>query len=244
MYNLLIVDDEDFVRNAIASCIDWYSLGFDEIFQAEDGGEGLEIIKCNKIDLVLTDIVMPFMDGLELAEAIRNSYPSIKVVILSGYEEFEYAKKSVDFGVLNYILKPVGAATLYQKMSEICKRLKMERNQKQYIDDMKVQLHQSLPYVREKYLNKRIAAKSVEIAGLDDQGMRLGINLENRICIVGLIDMDFDGKAEEDRELFQFAVKNIAMDSVGESHYVFDDGTYIVILFGFENGTQDVHQVV
>ena len=112
MYTLLIADDEPLIRNGVKKIIDWESLGFSKIFLAEDGQEALDIIKKNHVDLVLTDIVMPFMDGLQLAEILSRDYPQIHVVILTGHEDFEYAQKSVGFGVKNYILKPIGAESL------------------------------------------------------------------------------------------------------------------------------------
>ena len=95
MYTLLIADDEPLIRNGVKKIIDWESLGFSKIFLAEDGQEALDIIKNNHVDLVLTDIVMPFMDGLQLAEILSRDYPQIHVVILTGHEDFEYAQKSV-----------------------------------------------------------------------------------------------------------------------------------------------------
>ena len=95
MYTLLIADDEPLIRNGVKKIIDWESLGFSKIFLAEDGQEALDIIRENHVDLVLTDIVMPFMDGLELSEILAKEFPQIHVVILTGHEEFEYAQKSV-----------------------------------------------------------------------------------------------------------------------------------------------------
>ena len=80
MYTLLIADDEPLIRNGVKKIIDWESLGFSEIFLAEDGQEALDIIRKNHVDLVLTDIVMPFMDGLELSEILSKEFPDIHVL--------------------------------------------------------------------------------------------------------------------------------------------------------------------
>ena len=139
MYTLLIADDEPLIRNGVKNIIDWESLGFSKILLAEDGQEALDLIRKNKVDLVLTDIVMPFMDGLELSKVLSEEFPEIHVVILTGHEDFEYAQQSVNLGVKNYILKPVGAQSLYKKMSEICKKLHIQNKQKEYISSMKKQ---------------------------------------------------------------------------------------------------------
>lgn len=158
MYTLLIADDEPLIRNGVKKIIDWESLGFSEIFLAEDGQEALDIIRKNHVDLVLTDIVMPFMDGLELTEILSREFPQIHVVILTGHEDFQYAQKSVGLGVKNYILKPIGAESLYKEMKEICEKLHIENSQRQYIQSMKNQLRQSLPVLQEQTLNKIVCS--------------------------------------------------------------------------------------
>lgn len=164
MYTLLIADDEPLIRNGVKRIIDWESLGFSRIFMAEDGVEALEIIRNNKVDLVLTDIAMPFMTGLELSEILAKEFPQIHVVILTGYEDFEYAQQSVDLGVKNYILKPVGAETLYNKMKKICEALHIENKEKEYVASMKKQLQQSLPALRLSMLNRIVCMENVHIS--------------------------------------------------------------------------------
>lgn len=163
MYTLLIADDEPLIRNGVKKIIDWESLGFSQIFLAEDGQEALDIIKSKHVDLVLTDIVMPFMDGLELSEILSREFPDIHVVILTGHEDFEYAQKSVSLGVKNYILKPIGAESLYKKMVQICEKLHIENKQRQYVFSMKSQLRQSMPVLREQTLNKIVCSENRDI---------------------------------------------------------------------------------
>ena len=163
MYTLLIADDEPLIRNGVKNIIDWESLGFSEIFLAEDGQEALDIVRSHKVDLVLTDIVMPFMDGLELSKVLSQEFPEIHVVILTGHEDFEYAQQSVNLGVKNYILKPVGAETLYKKMSEICKKLNIENEHKQYISNMRRQLKQSIPALRAQMLNRIVCSPNANL---------------------------------------------------------------------------------
>ena len=103
----MLVDDEEEVRKSIIRKIDWSAAGFEVIGDAENGKEALEKIDQIEPDVVLTDIRMPYMDGLSMAEAIRQRHPSIKIVIFSGFDEFEYAKKAIKLNVIEYILKPV-----------------------------------------------------------------------------------------------------------------------------------------
>ena len=92
LYRIILVDDEEEVRQSIIKKIDWEDAGFSVVGDAENGQEALEKVEALEPDVILTDIRMPYMDGLSLAERVRQRYPSIKIVIFSGYDEFEYAK--------------------------------------------------------------------------------------------------------------------------------------------------------
>ena len=112
LYKIMLVDDEEEVRKSIINKIDWADAGFEVIGDAENGKDALEKIEQNEPDVVLTDIKMPYMDGLTMAETIRQLYPSVKIVIFSGFDEFEYAKKAIKLNVIEYILKPVNVEEL------------------------------------------------------------------------------------------------------------------------------------
>lgn len=232
MYTLLIADDEPLIRNGVKRIIDWESLGFSRIFMAEDGVEALEIIRNNKVDLVLTDIAMPFMTGLELSEILAKEFPQIHVVILTGYEDFEYAQQSVDLGVKNYILKPVGAETLYKKMKKICEALHIENKEKEYVASMKKQLQQSLPALRLSMLNRIVCMENVHISKYLERCEGLGIHLTEGPFIVTTADLEMSRFSPEDYDLYLFAAKNITAECVGQEHYTFEDSKgRLVILF-------------
>ena len=99
LYRIILVDDEEEVRKSIIRKIDWQSVGFTVVGDAENGEDALEKIENLEPDVVLTDIRMPYMDGLTLAEKIRQKYPSMKIVIFSGYDDFEYAKRAIKLNV-------------------------------------------------------------------------------------------------------------------------------------------------
>lgn len=242
-YSLLIVDDEELVRSAIGRIIDWRSLGFTKILEAEDGEEALKICRKNKIHLVMTDIVMPFMDGMELSHILSEEFPDIHIVILTGHEEFQYAKKSIQYGVKNYILKPIGAESLYKEMKGICEMLHMQRNQKQYIAKMRSQLHESLPILREKFLYSLVCTSYY---GRKDHVQRiqsLDIPLYSQAYIVGIIETDVSTVDMNDMELYLFAIKNICMDTVGNQHCVFDDNNRSVIIFNLDRYGEEYQNI-
>ena len=99
LYRILLADDEEEVRKAIIRKIPWEQLGFTVVGDAENGEEALEKVEQLKPDVVITDIRMPYMDGLTLTERIRQKYPSIKVLIFSGYDDFEYAQQAIKLKV-------------------------------------------------------------------------------------------------------------------------------------------------
>ena len=124
MYRLLIVDDEVGIRNGLANFFPWAELGFRVAGQARNGEQALKIIREDKepVDVLMTDIKMPVMDGLKLIEQLKKYGFSGKIILLSAYNEFEYARRGLQLGVYDYILKP----TDYRKIAELFERLKKE----------------------------------------------------------------------------------------------------------------------
>ena len=156
LYKIMLVDDEEEVRKSIINKIDWADTGFEVIGDAENGKDALEKIEQNEPDLVLTDIKMPYMDGLTMAETIRQQYPSVKIVIFSGFDEFEYAKKAIKLNVIEYILKPVNVEELTAILKKIKKNLDEEIEQKRNVNLLRESYIKNLPTIREHFLNDLI----------------------------------------------------------------------------------------
>lgn len=225
--------------------LDWESLGFSNVYSAEDGLDALKICRNHKIDLVLTDIVMPLMDGIELSKVLSTEFPEITIVILTGHEEFEYARQSIDLGVKNYILKPVGAKTLYEKMSEICKRLNKQASQKEYIAKMRAQIHQSMPIVREKFLYNLVCTQNNRLRNESERIKELNLPLLGSTYVVGIVEVDLTQIADSDMGLYLFSAKNISCDCVGNNNCVFDDNNNrIIIIFNPDAYEEDVYDIV
>ena len=107
MYTVLITDDEPATQNSLSTAVHWQQFGVDKVLVADDGYQALNIMARNKIDLLITDIQMPHMDGITLLKEVRNSYPETHCIILTAYNEFEYARAAVKLGVENFLLKPL-----------------------------------------------------------------------------------------------------------------------------------------
>ena len=156
LYRIILVDDEEEVRKSIIKKINWQAAGFKVVGDAENGQEALEKIELLEPDVVLTDIKMPYMDGLTLAGKIREKYPSIKMVIFSGFDDFEYAKQAIKFNVIEYILKPVNVEELTAILLKIKSNLDEEIAQRRDVNLLRENYRQSLPIIREHFLNDLI----------------------------------------------------------------------------------------
>ena len=107
MYTIVVADDDEDLRRTIIRKIDWESIGFQVVGEAENGVEALELVTKNEPDLLLTDIRMPFISGLELARQVREVRPSTQIAFLSGYDDFSYAQEAIRYNIISYLLKPI-----------------------------------------------------------------------------------------------------------------------------------------
>jgi two-component system response regulator YesN len=134
MYRLLLVDDEIDAREALSSYFPWHTVGFQIVGQAGNGKEALEFINAHDVDLILTDIRMPVMSGIELAEAIYEQKLDIQVIFLSSYREFEYAQKALKYRVKNYIVKPAKYQILLDVFGKLNEEMQEEHRSRKHND--------------------------------------------------------------------------------------------------------------
>ena len=125
MIKVFLVEDEIVMRNGIKNNIPWEKEGLEFAGEASDGELAYPLIRKVQPDILITDIRMPFMDGLELSELVKKEFPRIKIIILSGYNEFDYAKQAIHIGVTDYLLKPITAAKLLEAVKKV--EAKMEQ---------------------------------------------------------------------------------------------------------------------
>lgn len=159
MVKVYLVEDEIIIRQSIKNSIDWEKEGYEFVGDASDGELALPVILKEKPDILITDIRMPFMDGLELSRMVKAELPDIKIVILSGYDDFEYAKQAIKIGVAEYLLKPVSSAVLLEHLSEIAEKVRDEREdlalKKVYYQEMQ----ENEEFIKMKFLGELISGK-------------------------------------------------------------------------------------
>ncbi len=158
-YKVLLVDDEVEVRDAIARKLDWNALGFQVVGQAANGEEGLELSEQLKPDVIMTDIKMPFMDGLTFSRRAKEMLPYVKVAILSGFDEFDYAKEAIRLEVEEYILKPIDAEELARVFLRLKALLDEEIAQRNDIQRLKHFYEESLPLMRQQLLSGLLSGR-------------------------------------------------------------------------------------
>lgn len=123
MYTIVVADDEEELRRAIIRKIDWESIGFRVVGEAENGIEALELVEREEPDLLLTDIRMPFVSGIELARQVREVRPTTQIAFLSGFDEFSYAQQAIQYNIISYMLKPITMTDLTEELKKIKQKI-------------------------------------------------------------------------------------------------------------------------
>ena len=123
MYTVVVADDEEEIRRALVRRVCWAEAGLEVIGEAENGAEALELVERLEPDLLLTDVRMPFMSGIELAREVREIRPTMQIAFLSGYDDFSYAQQAIQYNIISYMLKPISAAKLTEELIKIRKKL-------------------------------------------------------------------------------------------------------------------------
>ncbi|MDO5573574.1 MAG: response regulator [bacterium] len=152
MYQVLVVDDESVIRESISTRIPWTNMGYQLAGTCENGRQAVEILQREKIDVVLTDISMPYMDGLELAEYIHEHCPKTKTIIISCYDEFDYARRAMHYQVFSYIIKPITAKEMIETLNHIKKTLDAENREERELSAMKSELQENRTIQRNRFL--------------------------------------------------------------------------------------------
>lgn len=134
---IMIIDDEYLIRNLIKNCLDWNEIGMEIVGEASNATEGLNLIRRENPDIILTDINMPVTDGLDMSKSIVEKYPDIKIIVITGYNEFEYAKRSIKLGVSDFILKPIDEEELRASVLKVKKEILAEHSMKRQYDNIK-----------------------------------------------------------------------------------------------------------
>jgi two-component system response regulator YesN len=236
MHTLLIVDDERLVVDTLAQTIPWSSIQIEYVHKAYSAEQALQIMNTNSIDIVITDIRMPKVTGLELIEKIRELNKRTKCIIYSGYSDFEYARQAMSSQVVEYLLKPARDEDIIAAVERMSKRLDEEWQQFISLQNASSTLKNNMPLLRSSLLNDLIRGKKMtesELAQKLDL-LQLPFRKDDRCAIMVIrLEEAFSNYDSHSVALFEFAIANIAEETMNEhfcSFYAKDTYDYLVFL--------------
>ena len=200
MLKIFLAEDEVVVRETIKRMIPWEELGFELVGEAADGEMALPLLIRQQPDLLITDIKMPFMDGLTLARLAKKEIPGLKVVILSGYDDFNYAKQAIGIGVEDYLLKPITKNPLIERLSEIRSRYEHEKTQKEYYEKFQREM-QAYEKNSSRDFFEALVGGSMDMMEVYKRAEKLGLDIVaeayNVLIFTMNCDEDFSGQRDE-----------------------------------------------
>lgn len=255
MYKILLVDDEILVRDAIRKNIDWGKLDCELIGDCENGKQAVEFVKTHEVDIVLTDILMPYMDGMELSHFLHDNYPDILIVIFSGFGEFEYAKKAIQYNVSEYMLKPVTAMELTKVIENMKEKLdsrKKEQRKMESLTQVSQDYHKNANVIRSKALDCLVKCTREVQVSLDELE-RMGITFQAASYRVAVFDIDtysemyqMDMDKQQESALMAFVLFNVGDEIVvrEKAGVVYQEGNNRVCIIFAGNRTKEFSESI
>jgi two-component system response regulator YesN len=195
MYKVFVVEDEIVVRESIRDNFPWDETDFTLVGEAPDGEAALPLIEELKPDILITDIKMPFMDGLELSRIVRRNMPWVKIVLISGYDEFEFAKEAIQISVTRYLLKPISSADLLETLGGIAEAIESEQAQRERVDFLDSCFRNNRQLMAERFLGD-LTTGVIPSAEAIEKAKAFDINLIGRYYMVALILLEPKEEAE------------------------------------------------
>lgn len=245
-YKVILVDDEEDVRVSIERKLDWNSLGFEIVGSVSNGEEALELTEHKHVDVVMTDIKMPFMDGLTLCAKVKENYKNTKVVLYSGFDNFEFAREAIHLEAEEYLLKPIGAKDLENVFRKIKQNLDKEFDERRNLKTLNDYYQKSLPMMREHVLAGMLEGKITESqaeALIKSYGMGFSAPYYCVALLAG--DSFMGGKEFQTGQMLMLSLKNLTeeyLENNIKSHTFMYLGCVVVI--AQLQSTKEIHQFI
>ncbi len=224
MYKAVFVDDEYLTRDAISRNTPWEEVDFVLVGTAENGRAAIALIEEVKPDLILTDICMPVLDGIGLAAYVHEHHPEIMVVIISGYDDFDYAKQAMRYEVADYILKPITSVELVEELGKIRKKLDAAAEKRGQLEKIQQEYRKNMPILRNHFLS-RLLEGNYPPGDILPRLEYFGLQTAGRFQAAAMIELE-DASAflelypDSTQELLEFSVANISEELVRENPHV------------------------
>ncbi|QYR20309.1 response regulator [Paenibacillus sp. sptzw28] len=233
---MCVMDDIKAVVKGITSTILWSDYNIDIIGTASDGEEGLRLIREQKPNIVITDIRMPQLDGLEMIRRMTAEELPTKVIFMSGYTDFHYAQEAIRLGAFDYLLKPFTQPQILEAVMKVKQAIELEQSRSSRIMDLEKKMKKSTPYLRQDYI-RNLLHYTVDTDSLEEQWQFLQIGMKLSPLMVMVIDIDFGAHQQPstgEREMVRFAVQNIMEETLfahTEGVMVREENSQLVVLF-------------
>ncbi|MBS1334467.1 MAG: response regulator, partial [Blautia sp.] len=246
MYRVLIVDDEKMIRMGMKNAIDWKKLGVDGVFTAASGNETLKILKEESPEIMVTDIQMTEMTGLELIKAARESVPELRVIVLTGFDNFEYARESLRLQVQDFFLKPIDEDDLFNAIEKQIKELKEQENKEQ--NQARVWRSQgSVVQMRlEQCMRNLVHTKADKEMQLYILQKDFQFDIKQKMSLI-LLEQGMYTEQQNDGKFRAMTVKNVCMSMVDSQNrgitFVDDDGTIAIVCFEKDDDDSVLEQI-
>jgi len=159
MIKVFLVEDETVIREGLRDNIAWEEFGYKFVGEAADGEMALPLIRKAKPDVLITDIKMPFMDGLSLSKIVSSELPGTRIIIISGYDDFEYARQAIEVGVEQYLLKPITKMNLKKVLLELREKIESSKEQNDYQTQYNTEIHEYEKFSRRRFFEKLLAGE-------------------------------------------------------------------------------------
>lgn len=222
MYRLLIVDDESYILNSLVDLFE-RSSGLElEVHSARSSAEALRILEQLRIDIVLADIQMPGMTGLELSAEIRKFWPYCRVIFLTAYNEFDYIQRALRQGSLDYLLKTEDNAMIVQAVQRAAAQLDEAWEKEKVISNAHLQMKEALPLLRQEYLCRLLNGSPAALCSRQAKFGQVKLPLDAQkpvVLVIGRVDHWGKYEEAEDRDLMKYAIQNIAQEYLVSVHF-------------------------
>lgn len=173
---VFLVEDEVIIREGLRDNIPWQQYGFRFVGEAGDGEMALPLIRKERPDVIITDIKMPFMDGLELTHIVKQEFPNTKIIIISGHDDFEYARQAIAEGVEQYLLKPITRSNLQKALAEVKEKIDAEQKQKNYLRKFQNEMHEYEQSFRRNFF-ERVFEGQTSLQKIYEEAAKHGLNI-------------------------------------------------------------------
>ena len=210
MLKLVIVDDERLVRELISLCVDWNELGYEIVGMSASAEEGLEMVRKLKPDVLFTDVRMPGQTGLDLGRVVLAEFPLLKVVVISGYDEFSYVNEGLKMGIFDYVLKPIDADVLSEMAIKLRDQIYAERKHQEEFRQYKDILEKNYTSIKERSIGRLVTSKNVDMVA--ENLKFFNIELADDCFQAAIIEYKADEEFEQENDLLRSIQVRKAVD--------------------------------